>query len=34
VLALDGSVGGGGMLIDETERHTITNVGATIVTII
>jgi hypothetical protein len=31
-LSLDGS--GGGMLIDETERHTITNVGATIVTII
>jgi len=33
-LSLDGSVGGGGMLVDETERHTITNVGATIVTII
>jgi hypothetical protein len=33
-LSLDGSVSGGGMLVDETERHAITNVGATIVTII
>jgi hypothetical protein len=33
-LALDGSVGSGGMLVDELTRHTITNNGATIVTII
>ena len=33
MLALDGSVGSGGMLIDELTRHTITNVGATIDTI-
>lgn len=30
MLALDGSVGSGGMLVDELTRHTITNVGATI----
>ena len=30
MLALDGSVGSGGMLVDESSRHTITNVGATI----
>ena len=29
VLSLDGSSGGGGMLIDETARHAITNNGAT-----
>jgi hypothetical protein len=33
VLALDGSTGGGGMLTDETGRHTLTNVGATVDTI-
>jgi hypothetical protein len=33
-LSLDGSVSGGGMLIDEMERHTITNNSATIVTIV
>jgi hypothetical protein len=32
-LALDGSVGGGGMLVDELTRHTLTNNGATIDTI-
>jgi len=32
-LSLDGSSGGGGMLVDELTRHTITNNGATIVTI-
>lgn len=34
VLALDGSVGGGGMLVDEMSRHTLTNIGATIDTIV
>ena len=29
VLALDGSTGSGGMLVDESSRHTITNNGAT-----
>ena len=33
-LALDGSVGGGGMLIDEASRHTLSNNGATIDTIV
>jgi hypothetical protein len=33
LLAIDGSVGGGGMLVDEMTRHTLTNNGATIVTI-
>lgn len=33
MLALDGSVGSGGMLVDESSRHTITNVSATIDTI-
>jgi hypothetical protein len=28
LLALDGSVGGGGMLVDEMSRHTLTNIGA------
>ena len=28
LLAIDGSVGGGGMLVDEMTRHTITNYGA------
>jgi len=32
-LALDGSVGGGGMLTDELTRHTLTNNGATVDTI-
>jgi hypothetical protein len=32
-LALDGSVGSGGMLVDELTRHTLTNNGASIVTI-
>jgi len=30
LLALDGSTGGGGMLVDESSRHTITNNGATV----
>lgn len=34
MLALDGSVGSGGMLVDELTRHTITNVGATVDTIV
>ena len=33
LLALDGSTGSGGMLVDESSRHTITNNGATIDTI-
>jgi hypothetical protein len=33
-LSLDGSLSGGGMLIDELERHTITNNGATVDTIV
>jgi hypothetical protein len=33
VLALDGSVGSSGMLVDESGRHTITNNGATVDTI-
>jgi hypothetical protein len=33
MLALDGSTGSGGMLVDESSRHTITNNGATIDTI-
>lgn len=33
VLALDGSTGSGGMLVDESSQHTITNNGATIDTI-
>jgi hypothetical protein len=32
-LSLDGSSGGDGMTIDELARHTVTNNGATIVTI-
>jgi hypothetical protein len=32
-LGLDGSTGGGGMLTDESSRHTITNNGATVDTI-
>ena len=34
LLALDGSVGSGGMLVDEMSRHTLNNVGATIDTIV
>jgi hypothetical protein len=33
-LSLDGSLGSGGMLVDEMTRHTITNNSATIVTIV
>ena len=33
-LALDGSLGSGGMLVDEMARHTITNNGASIITIV
>jgi hypothetical protein len=33
LLGLDGSTGGGGMLTDESSRHTITNNGATVDTI-
>ena len=33
-LALDGSAGSSGMLVDETGRHTVTNNGATIDTIV
>jgi hypothetical protein len=33
-LSLDGSSGGDGMLTDETARHTLTNNGATIDTIV
>ena len=33
LLALDGSTGSGGMLVDESSHHTITNNGATIDTI-
>ena len=33
-LALDGSTGGGGMLVDETGRHTLTNNGASEDTIV
>jgi hypothetical protein len=34
VLALDGSLGSSGMLVDEMSRHTLTNNSATIVTIV
>jgi hypothetical protein len=33
LLGLDGSTGGGGMLTDESSRHTLTNNGATVDTI-
>ena len=33
LLGLDGSTGGGGMLTDESTRHTLTNNGATVDTI-
>ena len=33
LLALDGSTGSGGMLVDESSRHTLTNNGATVDTI-
>jgi hypothetical protein len=34
LLALDGSLGSGGMLVDEMSRHTLTNNGASIITLV